>query len=292
MSDFFQLFEHGFILRHALWGSVAVGFFCPLIGVYFMLRRMVLMGVALPQISAAGIAFAFFLQGMGVHWSLHPGEVNDRFAALAGSLLFTLGALLILAILERKGDGAVQNRIGAFYSVASALAILLVAKNPSGKIELLGLLQGEIVTVGASDLTLLLSAFALLTGVLLVAHRSLLMVSFDRDFARTIGKNVAAWDVLLYSIIGIAISLGVLIAGPMLTFAAFVIPPLAVRRFCRRMPGFFLASSLVGGFSGLAGFYVSYHYDLPLGPTNVAVFAVVLLICVLINKVRLIKVHA
>lgn len=291
MSDFLQLFEHGFLLRNALWGSVAVGFFCPLIGVYFALRRMVLMGVALPQISAAGISFAFLLQGIGLHWTLHPGEHGDKFAALAGSLVFTIGALFLLAMFERRGEGMVQNRIGAFYAAGSALAILFVAKNPSGKIELLSLLQGEIVTVTASDLKVLLAVFGVLAILIAAFHRSLLLVSYDRDFARVLGKNVAMWDALLYAVIGIAVSLGVLMAGPMLTFAAFVIPPLAIRRFCRRMPGFFIGSSIVGGVSGLAGFYVSYHYDLPLGPTNVAVFTAVLLVSVLIKKGGLIKVR-
>jgi len=74
MSRLFSLFGSHFLLHNALWGSLTVGLFCPLIGVYFMLRRMVLLGVALPQLSAAGIAFAFFLQGLGITWSLHLGE--------------------------------------------------------------------------------------------------------------------------------------------------------------------------------------------------------------------------
>src|SRR5947207_2327990 len=99
MRELLSLFAPGFLLHNALWGSIAVGFFCPLIGVYFMLRRMVLLGVALPQISASGIAFAFFLQGLGITWVLHSGEANDRFLALAGSVLFTIAAILILAAL-------------------------------------------------------------------------------------------------------------------------------------------------------------------------------------------------
>jgi len=31
------------------------------VGVYFVLRRMIFLGVALPQVSAAGIAFAFLV---------------------------------------------------------------------------------------------------------------------------------------------------------------------------------------------------------------------------------------
>ena len=53
MSGFLELFQSNFLLHNAFMGSMTVGLFCPLIGVYFMLRRMVLLGVALPQISAA-----------------------------------------------------------------------------------------------------------------------------------------------------------------------------------------------------------------------------------------------
>src|SRR5260370_35729942 len=105
MSGLFSIFHPGFLLHNALWGSLAVGFFCPLIGVYFLLRRMVLLGVALPEISAAGIAFAFFLQGLGITWSLHAGEANDRFLALGGSILFTVAAILCLQFLELKCCG-------------------------------------------------------------------------------------------------------------------------------------------------------------------------------------------
>ena len=106
MSDFLQIFRADFLLHNALWGSIAVGVFCPLIGVYFMLRRMVLLGVALPQISAAGIAFVFFLQGLGISWLRHAGETDERLVALAGSLLFTLLTLVVLSCLE----GAAKER--------------------------------------------------------------------------------------------------------------------------------------------------------------------------------------
>ena len=53
-----EMFSPEFLLRHALYASVVIGFVCPLVGVYLVLRRLVFLGVALPQISAAGIAFA------------------------------------------------------------------------------------------------------------------------------------------------------------------------------------------------------------------------------------------
>ena len=271
-----EIFRPGFLLHNALWGSIAVGLFCPLIGVFFILRRMVLLGVTLPSVSGAGIAFIFFLQSLGLHWSLHVAEANDRFLALGGSVLFTLATIGVLAYMERHGEGTTESRIGALYAMAYAASILLVASNAEGKIEMLNMLHGEIVAISSSDLHLMMGFYALLAVVLFVFHRDFLLVSFDRDSARAMGKKVFLWDGLLFAIVGLAISLGVLIVGPMLTFANLIVPPLAVRRFCRSMTAFYLLSALLGGLGGLIGFCLSYRLDWPLAPTDILVSAVLL----------------
>ena len=273
MSGWAELFAADFLLRHALWGAVAVGLFGPLIGAWFTVRRMVLLGVTLPQVSAAGIAFVFFLHGLGFTWSLHAGEEGDRFLALLGSLAFTFAAMAALAWLERRDDGLKESRLGALYAAAAAASILFVSANAEGKIELLGLLHGEVVSVTAHDLHILIAVFLLLAVVLGAFHRQFLLVAFDRESAAVMGKNVLLWDLLFYVVAGTAMSIAVLITGPSLTFAALVIPPLATRPFCRRMPAFLVSSSLFGGVCALVGFKLSYAYDLPLGPAIVALSA-------------------
>ena len=42
--------------RNSVYTSVIIGFACPLVGVFLVLRRLVFMGVALPQISSTGVA--------------------------------------------------------------------------------------------------------------------------------------------------------------------------------------------------------------------------------------------
>ena len=48
MSTLSAILSPDFLLRDALIGSVLVGLICPLVGVYFVLRRMIFLGVALP----------------------------------------------------------------------------------------------------------------------------------------------------------------------------------------------------------------------------------------------------
>jgi len=185
-----EILRPDFLLHHALYGSVVVGLVCPLVGVYFLLRRLVFWGVALPEVSAAGIACAFLLQGFGLNLLAAGGEAQERHLAIAGSVLFTIAAILGLVWLDRRGKGATEGRVGAVYAVAAALSILFVAWNAAGETEMLGLLKGEIVTISDADFRAMLGAFAATAVCFLVFQSEFLLVSYDRDMAVTLGRRV------------------------------------------------------------------------------------------------------
>ena len=58
METLCQILSPEFLLRNSVYTSVLIGFACPLVGVFLVLRRLVFMGVALPQISSTGVAVA------------------------------------------------------------------------------------------------------------------------------------------------------------------------------------------------------------------------------------------
>ena len=59
METLREILAPDFLLRNSVYIGLLVGLACPLVGVYLVLRRLVFMGVALPQISSCGIAAAF-----------------------------------------------------------------------------------------------------------------------------------------------------------------------------------------------------------------------------------------
>src|SRR6266704_264115 len=74
METLREILDPHFLLRNSVYASLLVGFACPLAGVYLVLRRLIFMGVALPQISSAGIAFAFSLPAIGLVNHMHVGH--------------------------------------------------------------------------------------------------------------------------------------------------------------------------------------------------------------------------
>ena len=270
-----EMFGSGFLLHNAFYGSVVVGLVCPLIGVYFLLRRLVFWGVALPQVSSAGIAFAFMLQGLGFTM-LSGSEAGEKHLAILASLLFTGGAILLLVLLERRGRGASEGRIGVIYALAWAASVLFVAWNAAGETEMLGLLKGEIVSISPQDFRAILWVFGFITVCMFLFQREFLLVSYDRDMAVTLGRKVMLWDALLYLLIGLAISLGVMTVGPLVIFSFLVIPAMAALPWATGIVSLSLLSARVGGGGALAGFYFSYTYDLPLGPVIVCASGIML----------------
>lgn len=269
MSEHLRMFAPDFLLHHALYGILAVGFVCPLVGVYFLLRRLVFWGVALPQVAASGIAFTFMLEGLGYNF-LAGTEHHERHMAIVGALLFTGAAIVALAVLERRGKGAPEGRIGVLYALASAASILFVSWNAAGESEMMGLLKGEIVSISHTDFHAMLNVFGLVTAALFLFQREFLLVSYDRDMAVTLGRSILVWDTALYTVVGLTVSLGVMTVGPLVTFGFLVIPPMAALPWARGMRSFSVLASLCGGIPAYAGFRMSYVHDLPLGPTTVA----------------------
>jgi ABC-type Mn2+/Zn2+ transport system permease subunit len=274
VTTLIEILSPDFLLRQALVGSVLVGLICPLVGVYFVLRRMIFLGVALPQVSAAGIAFAALVHQVITNLYTHMA-LSERWLAMIGSMSFTLLGLLILAAFERQRE-TVEARIGIAYAVAAASSMLFLATNPTAEAHMVNLLKGDILATTDLSLTLMVGIFGAVVVVLMAFRKEFLLVSFDRDLAVVFGKRVGWWDTLLYITIGIAISLGVMTAGPIVTFGFLVVPTFTARLLTRRMLSFALTSAALGASTAFVGFYCAYRFDVPLGPTEVVLASVVL----------------
>jgi ABC-type Mn2+/Zn2+ transport system permease subunit len=268
-------------LRNSVYVSLLIGLVCPLIGSFLVLRRLVFLGVALPQISSCGIAFAFALHAW--HIVPHLEDSSERALAFGGSFAFTLAALVALTLLQRRSPGLGDSRIGTAYVLCGAWSILLLVKNPYGQHGLLERLRGEIIAISNTDLTMTAVALAVVAIVVTVFRKEFLLVSFDPEMALTLRKNVLGWDGLLFLLIGITVSMSVLTVGPVVTFGFLLLPPLIARTLARSMTQLFVFSSVVGVVGAFVGFCLAYRWDVPVGPTDVALLGVVYVVLVMLR---------
>lgn len=276
-----EFLSSDFLFRNAIVGGWIVCVLCAVLGVYVVLRRLVLLGMALPQAGAAGIAFVFFATG---HSHGDPGQAHAL--ALVGALLATFSALGLLVLAGRNGTQPVEWRIGGVLAIATAATLLFVALSPTGDLEMTSLLRGELLAISDRDLLVLASVASVIALVFVLFRRELLLVSFDPEFARTIGRDPLRYDLVLYLLLGATISIGVMTAGPMVVFAFLVLPALAALRLGRSMLMTFGVAAGIATVSSIGGFALSYRADLPTGPVYVLVAAAIWLLVSLAMRLR------
>ncbi len=272
------MFDAVLLFREALYGTVVIALACSVLGVYVVLRRIVFVGAALAQLSSAGIALALFLSGQGVLLA-----IADRPIAL--SLLMTLAGVLFFGSGSGRGRIPPDATIGVTYAVAGAAGILLIAKAAHGEAHDI-FLQGNILGITRGDtLTLLATAIPVLL-VHLVFYKEFLFVSFDRETARTLGFNVGRWNMFLYFTLGLVIAFAMQFAGVMLVFNFLVLPAVTGLLVSRTMGGTFAVSIGSGLLAAVAGFSLSVPFDLPSGPTIIAVSGVLAIVAFLVRLLQ------
>jgi ABC-type Mn2+/Zn2+ transport system permease subunit len=278
------------LFRWALCAALAAGIACPIVGVFLLVRRTSFYGIVLPQFATAGVVFGFVLlpwwvERIGLDGLTAAEALRDSHAAMnwhfTWAALFTFGGLFALVLTGRSSrtgrwESAEIGRVAAAFAIANAATYLFGRLSPIGKGHADELLTGEVLGVGLHEFETL--AVVLGVSLLLLAwfHRDILLVSYDRESARVLGKRVTAFETVLNVIIGLTVSVGTMTLGPTTLFGLLVLPPLAARRISGSMASFYFMSVSIGVASVVLGVVLSFELDLPLGPAIVVVAALAL----------------
>ena len=266
------------LFQYPILAAAIAGLVCPLIGTMLYLRRTSFYGIALPQFAAAGIVFGFVvLPWWGMHFGLNgltPDEaLSDVHAVLNyhffWASIFTFGGLFSLVWLGQRG-GSEIGRVAAAFALANASTYIFGRISPVGMSFVSELLQSEILSVGPHELEVIAWAYSLVFAVMWFFHRDFVLLSFDRDYAQVLGRQIVGLELLLNGLIGITIAVGTIIVGPTLIFGLLVIPTMAARKWVHSMTGLLTLAPLIGLLSSGLGVLVSFKLDLPMGASIVA----------------------
>ena len=259
-----EIFNERFI-QMGLAASFIMGGICAYLGVFLVLKRIVFVGAALSQMAAVGVVVGHLIG----HWL----GINLESLAFVFSIL---GALIFW--LPISGSGITrESLIGYVYIFASALAILIIAKDPLAEVENLDLFSGNILFVTGFDLILMaiISGLVFVTHMLL--HKEFIFVSFDPCTARTLKIPARLYDFLLYLMLGVVISVGIRSAGMLFIFSSLIIPAMIGLSLFQRLKWVFIASIISIWLSSIIGIIFSCRFDFPTGPTISVVNAILLL---------------
>ncbi len=259
--------------------SLVVALACSLLGVHVVARRLIAAGVALPQMAALGIACSFLLVGA------HAQDVNPlRHDGMA--LLLEMAGVGVLAWGARSRTLGHDTLAGVIFVGAGALTTLLMMQSAQGLDEVRNLVEGNILAVHAPELQRLCLALAPVVLLHTIGGRRLILCSFDRETAATLGIRTGAWELAFYASLALTVAAGVHATGTLFVFGFLVLPGAAGIVLARSSGGVVATSAVVALVGAAAGFHLSYVWDAPTGPTCVAAALALFLACAAVATVR------
>ena len=269
-----------YTLRTVALGSAALGLVAGALGAFAVLRRQSLLGDAVSHAALPGIVLAFVITGAKTPLVLVLG------AALAGWAASLL-VMLVVRTSRIKLDTALGLVLSTFFGLGLVLLSIVQRSAGAGQAGLDRFLFGQAATLVGDDLKTMSALGALVLVMLMLLWKEFKLLAFDPAFAGSLGLPVRVLDVILTTLLVIAIVIGLQTVGVVLMSAMVVAPAAAARQWTDRLGRLVLLSGIFGAVSGLAGAVLSSLVPrLPTGPTIILVVTVITLLSLLLAPGR------
>ena len=264
-----------YTLRNVALGSALLGIVSGVLGSFAVLRRQGLLGDTLSHAALPGICIAFILTGSRTPLVLLIG------AGIAG----WLGTLLLLRIVQDtklSEDAALGIILSTFFGIGVVMLSLIQRTNNANQAGLDKYLFGQAAALVERNVI----TFALLGGpallLVLLLYKEFKLLSFDPEFAASLGFPARKLNVLLTSLVVVAVMIGLQTVGVVLMAAMIIGPGAAARQWTDRLSHMLVLAALFGAASGLTG-AVSSVLDtaLPTGPMIIMALTAIVAISIL-----------
>lgn len=268
MSTLADALAYDFV-RQALYAGLAASVLCGVLGTFVVVKRLVFI--------SGGVSHAAF-GGLGVCYYL---GIDHRIGAAAVAVL----AAVTLGGSSRGGWARSHDAlIGILWAAGMAVGIVFIALTPGYAPNLTTYLFGSLLTVGASDVWLMLGLVVTVLSLLAAFFKEFVAVAFDEEFAAVQGVPVGRFTTLLMVLIALSVVLLIQLVGIILVIALLTIPPVIALMLARSFGAVLVLSTAIGSLITVGGLALSYAYDLPSGPA-VVLLGVALLPLPLLGRV-------
>ena len=271
---------HDYTFQVVALGAALLGMASGLIGSFAVLRRQSLLGDVVSHAALPGIAAVFLMTGTkDTVWLL--------IGALCSGLTATGFIIGVVRYSRVKFDTALALGMSVFFGLGLVL-LTYVQKIPnSNQAGLQRFIFGQAAVLLKSDILVIAVTGAVLLALTLLFWKEFKLLSFDPEFARSLGFPTRSLNVLLSAMTVAAIIAGLQTVGVILMSAMLVAPAVAARQWTNRLGVMVGLAALFGAVSGVAGTLASSALPkLPAGPAIVVAADVLVLISLALGRAR------
>ena len=271
---------HDYTFQVVALGAALLGMASGMIGSFAVLRRQSLLGDVVSHAALPGIAAVFLMTGTkDTVWLL--------IGALCSGLTATGFIIGVVRYSRVKFDTALALGMSVFFGLGLVL-LTYVQKIPnSNQAGLQRFIFGQAAVLLKSDILVIAVTGAVLLALTLLFWKEFKLLSFDPEFARSLGFPTRSLNVLLSAMTVAAIIAGLQTVGVILMSAMLVAPAVAARQWTNRLGVMVGLAALFGAISGVAGTLASSALPkLPAGPAIVVAADVLVLISLALGRAR------
>ncbi|MCB1477338.1 MAG: metal ABC transporter permease [Tepidamorphaceae bacterium] len=241
-----------FFVRALIAGTGVAAVAGPL-GCFIVWRRLAYFGDTLSHAALLGVALALLM------------EINITLS------VFTVATLVALALmaLQRRASLSADALLGLLAHSSLAIGLVCLAFMTWVRMDLMGLLFGDILAVSKTDIAIIYAGGAAVLVVLALIWKPLFAATVSPELARAEGMNPARADLLFMLLLAGTIAIAMKIVGVLLITALMLIPAAAARRFAATPERMAVMAAAAGILAVVAGLFASLEWDTPSGPSIV-----------------------
>ncbi|HEX6270352.1 MAG TPA: metal ABC transporter permease [Anaerolineales bacterium] len=264
-----------YTLRTVALGAAVLGIVSGMLGSFAVLRKQSLLGDAISHAALPGIVLAFLI-------TRDREPVVLMLGALIAGWIATLFMLTVTRTTRIKYDSALGLVLSVFFGLGLMLLTFTQKLPDATQAGLDKFLFGQAATLLQSDVITMGIIGLIALGLLVVFWKEFKLLTFDPEYAASLGFPVRMLDVLLTTLLVIAIVIGLQTVGVVLMSAMIVAPAAAARQWTDKLNLMVILGGLFGALAGVGGTLISGSAErLPTGPVIVLCVSVLVLISML-----------
>jgi zinc transport system permease protein len=199
------------------------------------------------------------------------------FNPLLGGFLFLFVSAVLIWHLNRVTKLSFETLVGAAFTLALAIGILLYGNNLDA---LEAALFGDITKVSlmyAVSSVLIAAVIVFLTRYI---HKKIVLSLISDELAKSKGINTATTNLLYLLLVSVTVAIGIQVTGTLLVGFLVVTPAAAARIISGNLSRYFILSAIFGSVAAVSGILLSGSLNILPGPliviSGVVIFAIVL----------------
>lgn len=283
MSEYIQALSvlvNDYTFLVVLCGTSLLGALSGVIGCFIVLRQEALVGDCVAHASYPGIVGAFLWSG-----------VKELSGQLLGALLSATVAIMTILIIKKRtrlpSDGLLATILSGFFGFGLVLMTIVQKTDNANQAGLNRFILGQASTILLHDVVFIGVLGCMILALIIWRWQELSYMTFDSDYARTVGIACHRYQYMLGILSMITVLLSIQSVGIILMSALLIAPAVSARQWTSHLRSMVILAAILGASSAATGTIISsLLHRMPTGPSIAIVISGITFISLLVAPKR------